>query len=331
MSKVLNNKRKHASALPVERHGTDSFSLSIPRGEVYHGCLLTINEADKHSGAKVTSQPPRGAHGKQEIKVDWRHGHGDRVSYQLEAFTRPQKDSQNPTSLTQQLTGFVPQQHGFHFPNAFPAVPDISFPTPFGKVQIGDASKGLCGGMVFYALDHFLAKRPIPAIVTPPASGPLFNGFVTRLLNSFNLPMGILNYIVFMHPDYPDGDEDRLGGNTFTPHGRAWHTIRVQWPIIKDMLDSGRPCPLGLIRVKSADLSDLGHNHQVLATGYEVTDDQLTLFIYDPNYPDRSQSLSLSLAAPERATPIKYSAPHDLPVYAFFHVHYKFRSPSASL
>jgi hypothetical protein len=54
------------------------------------------------------------------------------------------------------------------------------------------------------------------------------------------------------------------------------------------------------------------------------------LFIYDPNFPDRSQSLSLSLAAPEKATPIKYSAPHDPPVFNFFHVPYKFRSPSMS-
>jgi hypothetical protein len=331
VSKVLNNKRKHASALSVERSGTDNFSLTIPKGELFHGCLLTINEADKHSGAKVTSQPARGALGKQEIKVDWWHGYGDKVSYQLEAFTRSVKNPQDPPSLAQQLTGFEPRQHGFHFPNAFPAVPDITFSTPLGKVEIGNAANGLCGGMVFCALDHFLAKRPIPPITTPPAEGPLFDGFVRRLLNSFNLPLGIFNYIVLMHPDYPDGDENRLGGNTFAPHGRAWETIRVQWPVIKSMLDSGQPCPLGLIRVKSADLSNLGHNHQVLATGYDVTDDQLTLFIYDPNYPDHSQSLSMSLAAPEQPTPIRYSAPHDLPVYAFFHVHYKFRSPSVAL
>ena len=331
MSKVLNNRRKHTSALFVERHGTDSFSLTVPRGDAYHGCLLTIIESDKHSSAKVASQPTRGAHGKQEIKVDWWHGKGDKVSYQLEAFTSPLKSSPNVPPPTMQLTGFVPEQHGFHFANSFPSVPIISLPTPLGKVEIGNAANGLCGGMVFCALDHFIAKRPIPPIAKPPAEGPLFEDFVRRLLNSFNLPMGILDYIVLMHPEYPDGDENRQGG-TFAPHGRAWQTIRVQWPIIKTMLDSGKPCPLGLVRVKSADLSQLGHNHQVLATGYDVTDDHLTLFIYDPNYPHRNNlSLSMSLAAPEKATPIKYSVTRDLPVYAFFHVHYKFRSPNISL
>lgn len=330
MTRILNNLRKHTSASFVEKHGTDKFPLTVPRGEVYHGCLLTITEADNHSGATVASQPIDGARGKQEIKVDWWHGQGDKVSYQLEAFTRPLKNSPNQPSPTQQLTGFMPEQHGFHFANAFPSVPVISFPTPLGKVEIGNASNGLCGGMVFSALDYFLAKLPIPPIVKPPAEGPLFDGFVRRLLNSFNLPMGILNYIVLMNPDYPDGDEARLNGN-FSPHGRAWQTIRVQWPIIKKTLDSGHPCPLGLVRVKSSDLSQLGHNHQVLAIGYDVMDDHLTLFIYDPNYPNRNNlSLSMSLAAPEQATPITYSALHDLPVYAFFHVHYKFRPPSAA-
>jgi hypothetical protein len=208
-------------------------------------------------------------------------------------------------------------------------VPDITIPIPFGRVEFGDASKGLCGGMVFCALDYFLAGRPVPAAKTPPTTGVLFDTIVRRLLNSFNLPLGVLQYIVLMHPNYPDG-ETRSSVTRFAPHGRAWQTIRVEWPIIKQMLDSGKPCPLGLVRVKSTDLSKLGQNHQVLATGYDVSDDLLTLFIYDPNHPNRDDlTLSLSLANPEKATPIRYSARDNLPVLAFFHVNYKFRSPPA--
>ena len=63
------------------------------------------------------------------------------------------------------------------------------------------------------------------------------------------------------------------------------------------MLDKGTPCPLGLIRVKTKDLSKLGENHQVLATGYDISNDMLTLFIYDPNYPDLDDvSISFRLA-----------------------------------
>jgi len=332
MPTILSSKRTHNSVKPVERHGIDSFSLTIPRGEVYHGYLLTILESDIHSSAKVTSQPQFGTRGKQKIVVDWQHGTGDKVSYKLEVFTRPADSPRNASSPTRRLTGFVPSQHGFHFANAFPSVPDITIPIPFGRVEFGDASEGLCGGMVFCALDHYLAKSPIPAMTKPPTSGELFDRLVRRLLNSFNLPLGILNYIVLMNPDYPDSDESRLNGNVFAPHGRAWQTIRVEWPMIKATLDSGQPCPLGLVRVKSADLSQLGHNHQVLATGYDVQGDLLTLFIYDPNYPDRNNlTLSMSLANPERVTPIKYSTLNELPVLAFFRVKYKFRSPPVIL
>ena len=276
----------------------------------------------------MVAQPERGALGPQEIHVEWWHGTGDRVSYQLEAFTRPLDSPPNASSPTQQRTGFVPKEHGFSFANAFPPVPDITIPIPFGRIELGDASKGLCGGMVFSALDHFLARRSIPAITTSPTTGLLFDTIVRRLLNSFNLPLGVLHYIVLMHPEYPDG-ETRGAGKLFAPHGRAWLTIRVEWPIIKKMLDSGMPCPLGLVRVKTTDLSLLGQNHQVLATGYDVNDDLLTLFIYDPNYPNRDDvTLSLSLAAPEQATPIKHSL-DAMPVFAFFHVNYKFRSPPA--
>lgn len=326
MSKVLSTNRKHTSVRRIPRRGTDRFTLTSPNGEAYYACLLTLTEADAHSGARVVAQPPRGAPGTQELSVEWWHGIGDRVSYQLEAFTYPAGDPPDAPSPTRQLTGFIPKQHGFHFMNAFPSVPDITIPIPLGRIELGDASNGLCGGMVFCALDYFLAKRPIPALKVPPTTGLLFDTIVKRLLNSFNLPLGILGYIVLMNPDYPDG-ETRSSGISFAPHGRAWQTIRVEWPIIKATLDSGAPCPLGLVRVKSKDLSQLGHNHQVLATGYDVNDDLLSLFIYDPNYPNRDNlTLSLSLATPEQPTPITYSA-RDLPVFAFFHVNYKFRSP----
>lgn len=326
MAKLLNQNRAHASVRRIPRRGTDLFTLEVPRGQEYHSCLVTLHEADRHSGARIVAQPQPGARGKQEVQIEWWHGIADQVRYEIEAFTRPVDDRSTASSPTRQTTGFVPTQHGFHFANRFPPVPDITIPIPFGKVELGDASKGLCGGMVFTALDHYLSSRPIPPEKTPPTSGVLFDTMVSRLLNSFNLPLGILSYIVLMQPDYPDGETRST--RRFAPHGRAWRTIRVEWPIIKQMLDSGTPCPLGLVRVKTRNLSRLGENHQVLATGYDVCDDVLTLFIYDPNHADRDDlTLSLSLAAPEQATPIKYSAPDRSPVFAFFHVDYKFRSP----
>ena len=60
-----------------------------------------------------------------------------------------------------------------------------------GSLAIGDASNGLCGGMVYTVRDMFLTPDlpPVEA-TTPPAEGtPLFKYIVDRLLASFDLPI----------------------------------------------------------------------------------------------------------------------------------------------
>jgi hypothetical protein len=138
------------------------------------------------------------------------------------------------------------------------------------EVPIGDASNGLCGGMAFAARDHFEAGRPPPLDTEPPASGPLFDYLVRRLFDSFNLPTGPLEYLKLMNPRLPDGETflTRVG---LLPHGRAWRTIRIEWPAIRAGIDAGHPVPLGLVRAKSENPFDLKLNHQVLAYGYELT------------------------------------------------------------
>lgn len=50
--------------------------------------------------------------------------------------------------------GFLPSRHGFAFVNSWPSEPAVVLTTPFGKIGVGNASAGLCGGMVFAALDY---------------------------------------------------------------------------------------------------------------------------------------------------------------------------------
>jgi hypothetical protein len=70
-------------------------------------------------------------------------------------------------------TAFVPSRDGFAFTNAWPSEPAVVLPTPFGKIRIGDAAAGLCGGMVFAALDYWHtgivppAARPAPGELAP--------------------------------------------------------------------------------------------------------------------------------------------------------------------
>ena len=63
------------------------------------------------------------------------------------------------------VPGFRPSTHGFPFPNWFP--PDRKFylfTGPFGPVGVADATRGLCGGMVFAVIDLFDAGVcPVPA------------------------------------------------------------------------------------------------------------------------------------------------------------------------
>lgn len=194
------------------------------------------------------------------------------------------------------------------------------------SLPIGDASNGLCGGMAFAARDHFEAKRPPPDDTIAPAAGPLFDYLVDRLFDSFDLPLGPVRYLALMSPLLPDGETiwSRLG---LAPHGRAWQTIRDEWPKIRSDIDAGHPSALGLVKVKSTDPRQLKRDHQVLAYGYDLQGGNVKLRLYDPNQPGRDDvTLSLCIADPSRPIAI-VTSPTAGPVYAFFRVRYVAADP----
>jgi hypothetical protein len=91
------------------------------------------------------------------------------------------------------LVGFLPSQTAFPFSNTnWPSEPltHLKLP-PFpwwgdNGLAIGDASNGLCGGMVFATRDYFDAAQ-WPAQTRPKGPGdPVFDYIVRRLLDSFN-------------------------------------------------------------------------------------------------------------------------------------------------
>jgi len=88
------------------------------------------------------------------------------------------------------VPGFAPSTSGFHFPNAFPqGVPLLTIPVLGQNISIGDASNGLCGGMVFAVRDFFesgISMWPDSG-TTGPSSGTLFDYLVKRLFDSFDL------------------------------------------------------------------------------------------------------------------------------------------------
>jgi len=218
--------------------------------------------------------------------------------------------------------GFLPSRHGFEFPNSWPAAPAISIRTPAGRLGIGNAALGLCGGMVFAALDYWYAGQVPPAAQPAPGS-PLYRFVVRRLIESWHIPAGVAGYYRGML-----SSDARLARRTGTE----------QWPRIRALLDDGQPAPLGLVTVASASPLLLGLNHQVLAYGYSVRGQDVTLAVYDPNSgPDDSVVIRFRTGAafPDGAAPPASTSAftHTInvgwPVRGFFLTGYQPRRPPA--
>jgi hypothetical protein len=180
---------------------------------------------------------------------------------------------------------FLPSRHGFAFDNSWPAAPAISVRTPGGRLSIGNAALGLCGGMVFAALDYWHAGR-LPPAAQPAPGTPLYRFIVRRLIQSWRIPAGVAGY---------------YRGMLSSDAGLARRSISRHWPRIRALLDSGQPAPLALVTVASVSPLLLGRNHQVLAYGYALRGPEVTLTVYDPNSgPDDGVVIRFSI--PEAST-----------------------------
>jgi hypothetical protein len=189
------------------------------------------------------------------------------------------------TYLQTQKVGFNPQQHGFHFRNAF--VNRIATIPEFGTVT----TLGRCGGMAYAALDYYLANVPIPAYTganyapdgVPPDGNWLADYIYVRLMNSFFTPSA-LNFPAWtVHSDH----------QTWFYKGVTLWTKEDEFPKLRDRLDGGTPVVLGL--VGADNLADIGlKNHQAVAYGYDFYPGAgiMNVYIYDNNHPDQEVILS---------------------------------------
>src|SRR5262249_47984605 len=229
------------------------------------------------------------------------------------------------------VSGFRPSVSGFRFSNSFATVPYFTINVLGTNVPIGDASNGVCGGMIYTVRDYFEAGTPPSPDLAPPSSGPLFDYMVRRLFDSFNLPAGPVKYVHLMNPDLPD-HETWLSNAGLAPHGRAWVMIVEEWPKIKADLDQGRLSPLALIRVKTHDVFQMGKNHQVLAYGYDLNGTALKIYVYDPNHPGFDNIvIQLDIRDPQHTTPVAYLvngvASSREEMYCFFRTDYIHSDP----
>lgn len=319
-----------ASGVPKWATGTDRRSTSgvIMQGDgnlvIYDtsGPAIWASGTDRNFGAWLVLQDD-----------------GNLVIYDV--FNRPLWASGTNITMVR-VTGFMPRVNGFHFANHFSHGADLQVNIGVANLSLGDAANGLCGGMVFAVRDLFETGQRPPPVTTAPSSGPLFDFIARRLFDSFNLPVGPARYLALMNPALPDHETvaSRWG---FAPHGRCWVSLAQEWPIIRASLDAGHLTPMALVLVKSADAFMMGHNHQVLAWGYDLDGTDLTIHVYDPNSPDNDDiCITTSLAHPDASTPITLgrmlrqpdggmSFAADRPVFAFFAQIYSLVTPPAGL
>ena len=178
------------------------------------------------------------------------------------------------------MTSFNAENDGFNFSNAFKE----------SYAQSIVQNKGLCGGMSYTALDYHYAGRSIPSQNFRPAPGLALREYIYQRQVA-SLTGGSLDQWVelFVNPGGSRNNEFYRWGLQFGS-GRLGELI--------DNIDAGRPVPLG---VRSC--SGCSRDHQIVAYGYELgayygsldnTVEDIKIYVYDPNHPDKELVLSPS-------------------------------------
>ena len=185
-------------------------------------------------------------------------------------------------------TGFSAAVHGFRFANSF-SLSDAVIPRSLRRkppfLALNDVVFGLCGGMCFAALDYFHQPNPIPGFTSVD-----------------ELSLELLDYLWRRQWD---GLRGGALAKVFTWTLRQDNSLArsvAGWeiPKLRRSLSDGAPSVLALIRV--GGIAEVMNNHQVLATGYDFDAEtqQMTLQLYDPNYPGEEPTLTMNLAQPSQ-------------------------------
>lgn len=201
------------------------------------------------------------------------------------------KNTPTGTSMVKRTT-FDPAKHGFKFANNFQT-----------EIQIaglnGPRFGGLCGGMVYAALDYYKSGQPIPAQTHRPAAGTTLQQYIYNRQNNSTLLS-----------TNGSSNADKWLELITNPFG--WRTTEFfNWGLqgtnggriqeLREAIDRGDPTPLGLFK---AGNGGAGPHHQVLAIGYDMGrykgdlgnfKEDFKIFIYDPNHPNQTVTLRVNL------------------------------------
>lgn len=175
---------------------------------------------------------------------------------------------------------FTSKENGWKFSNA--SLPVYRYKLPiFPFLKWGKAERGICGGMVFSALDYYYAGKKIPDIkqLEIGDSNLLFRYIIRRLFHSFQWKAVFLYYIL----QHPFSSPSFLNKNNRKQIEKILHQLRNHQPV-----------PVTLILIRSVNPDRLGENHQVLLTKILAEeDDKIILGLYDPNFPEKEREISI--------------------------------------
>ena len=211
-----------------------------------------------------------------------------------------------------QKTDFKVKDDGFQFKNRFEFPKFLNHYLPLNlpiPVRIGDVIYGLCGGMCFAATDYFVTGEKIPTYSEVDDIGlKLFMYLWNRQLDSLK-PSMVKKLFEWMLRD-----DISLARSI-----KGWEI-----PKVRSEINNKKPATLALIRVKG--ISDPTKNHQVLAIGYEFdAGSEMTIQIYDPNYPNEEHTLTMDLSKPAQGIDLQHS--EDGPLRGFFKIDYQLETP----
>lgn len=185
---------------------------------------------------------------------------------------------------------FRPSLHGFRFVNSFEGT---SLPLPASlRESASESTKngllgalgapshfGLCGGMSLAAAEFFVFERKVPSVNAAPQQG---SAMFDYLHESQMRSLGPLASCAVKFMDWmklPDA------GDTPDADSCALRSVN-ELPQIRERLQGGRFAQIGIVFRSTDDgPGNLWRNHQVLAYAWEESDRDITIRIYDPNYP----------------------------------------------
>lgn len=161
-------------------------------------------------------------------------------------------------------TNFNPLAHGYKFSNRF----EFTGLKKFSNLIKNKLIYGMCGGMVFTALDHYFDQKNVPKFSKPTEIPINYTKYLwKRQRESVTFSIFLKIFIFALLPEKIV----------------VRKSIQKELPKIIYRLSDNLPVPL--IIVRSNLFQNPTHNHQVLVTQLEENENEVNMGLYDPNHP----------------------------------------------